>query len=196
MRFSMSCQTVTCAFHAAWIVTTVGLFSYFMAIYKGASDGKNGPANEESRMMYFETMKTVVTAAGLAIPIIGAALKDNIGCNRWMLQRAAVYLLAAVVFAVVTLLEMSRRYEIARQETRGRAEQSLADCAKSINQAITTSGGDYTGALSLALEFCRKGTVGTGLQKWDLAWLCFWAYLSLLGFIVGLLYVVRFVICS
>src|SRR6202030_2748622 len=105
----MSCQMATYAFFGASVVTIVGLLIYFVKVYTRVADEKNEPADEESRKMYFETFKTVVTAAGLAIPVIGATLgatlKNGQTPNLWMLQRSAMYLLAAVALAVITLLE-------------------------------------------------------------------------------------------
>jgi hypothetical protein len=39
--------------------------------------------------MYFETFKTVITAAGLAIPVIGATVKNGPVDNLGVLKRAA-----------------------------------------------------------------------------------------------------------
>jgi hypothetical protein len=189
----MSCQTATYAFFGALVVTIIGLLIYFMKVYTRVKE--NEPADEESRKMYFETFKTVVTAAGLAIPVIGATLKNGLTPNLWMLQRSAMYLLAAVALAVITLLEMSRRYEGARLRD-VQPSKSLTESAKEIGEKIkNSSGGDYREALELALEYCRKRTGVTGLKKNEVGWLCIWAYLSILSFMVGLLYVVRFVTC-
>ncbi len=191
----MTPEMITCVFYLIVGLAFLGLLIYFVAIYRRVSDDRNEPADEESRKMYFETFKTVVTAAGLAIPIIGATLKNGGSHNLWMLQRAAMCLLAALALAVVTLLEMSRRYERARQGNNQPVESSLAQRAKEINQKINSTPGDYTEALKLALEYCRKRTGPVGLKQSEVGWLCLWAYLSMLGFIVGLLYVVRFVAC-
>ena len=151
--------------------------------------------------MYFETFKAVVTAAGLSIPVIGAALNKGPGPNLWMLQWAALYLLGAVAFAVITLLEMSRRYERQRTLMPEDGPEDLTKAATAILAKMTPAGEskmvDYPGALKLVLNYCRAKTpppgFTSGLEKSGVLALCVWAYLSSVGFIVGLLYVVRFV---
>jgi hypothetical protein len=61
--------------------------------------------------MYFETFKTVITAAGLAIPVIGATVKNGPVDNLGVLKRAALCLLLEVALSIITLLEMSRHCE-------------------------------------------------------------------------------------
>jgi hypothetical protein len=72
-------------------------------------------ADEESRKMYHETFRTLITAAALAIPIIAATLRDHsTAAHTCILRWAVIFLLLTVVLAIVTLLEMSRHYERAR----------------------------------------------------------------------------------
>jgi hypothetical protein len=192
----MPCDTVGLLFYLLSAATVIGIGEYFHRIYSRIPNGTSAPADEESRKMYFETFKTVITAAGLAIAIIGATLKSFPSNMLWMLQRGAIALLAAVAFSVITLLEMSRRYERARQADR-QSSELLATTASAINASIQKgkSTSDYADALKLAVDYCRQQTVTPGLPKTDLGWLCIWAYISMVSFIIGLLYVVRFVNC-
>jgi hypothetical protein len=192
----MPCDTVSLLFYVGSCFTIIGLLVYFDRIYKRVPEKSKEPADEESRKMYFETFKTVITAAGLAIPVIGATLKNGPVDNQWMLKRAALCLLLAVALSVVTLLEMSRRYERVRQGDHQALEPALAESAKAIAEKIKSSThGDYTEALKLSLDFCRSKASTPGLPKKDIGALCLWAYFSLVGFLIGLLYVVRFVTC-
>jgi hypothetical protein len=192
----MPCDTVSLLFYVASWLTIIGLLVYFDMIYNQVPENSKKPADEESRKMYFETFKTVITAAGLAIPVIGATLKNGPVDNQWMLKRAAPCLLLAVALSVITLLEMSRRYEKARQGEQQGLETALAQNAKAIAERIKTgTQGDYTEALKLALDFCRSKTATPGLPRKDVGVLCLWAYASLVTFLLGLLYVVRFVTC-
>jgi hypothetical protein len=192
----MPCDTVSLLFYVASWLTIIGLLVYFDMIYKQVPENSKKPADEESRKMYFETFKTVITAAGLAIPVIGATLKNGPVDHQWMLKRAAPCLLLAVALSVITLLEMSRRYEKARQGEQQGLETALAQNAKAIAERIKTgTQGDYTEALKLALDFCRSKTATPGLPRKDVGVLCLWAYASLVTFLLGLLYVVRFVTC-
>jgi hypothetical protein len=192
----MPCDTVGLLFYLFSVATFVGIGEYFHRIYNRIPENQTAPADEESRKMYFETFKTLITAAGLAIAIISATLKSLPSNTLWMLQRGAIALLAAVAFSVITLLEMSRRYERSRQADR-QSPELLATTASAINAAIQKgkSVSDYTEALKLAVDYCRQETLTPGLPKPGLGWLCIWAYLSTVSFIIGLLYVVRFVNC-
>jgi hypothetical protein len=192
----MPCDTVSLLFYGASGFTMMGLLVYFDKIYNRVPEHSKEPADEESRKMYFETFKTVITAAGLAIPVIGATLKNGPVDNQWMLKRAVICLLLAVALSIITLLEMSRLYERARQGDHQALELAVAQSAKAIAEKIkTNTPGDYAEALKLTLDFCRSKTATPGLPKKDIGALCFWAYFSLVGFLVGLLYVVRFVTC-
>jgi hypothetical protein len=192
----MPCDTVSLLFYVASCFTIIGLLVYFDRIYKRVPENSKEPADEESRKMYFETFKTVITAAGLAIPVIGATLKNAPVDTLWMLKRAALCLLLAVALSIITLLEMSRRYEKVRQGDQRALETTLAESAKTIAEKIKSGPqGDYTEALKLTLDFCRSKTATPGLPKKDIGALCLWAYFSLVGFLIGLLYVVRFVTC-
>lgn len=106
----MPCDTVSLLFYVASCFTISGLLVYFDRTYKRVPENSKEPADAEGRRMYFETFKTVITAAGLAIPVIGATVKngpDNLG----VLKRAALCLLLEVALLIITLLEMSRDCE-------------------------------------------------------------------------------------
>lgn len=146
--------------------------------------------------MYFETFKTVITAAGLAIPVIGATVKngpDNLG----VLKRAALCLLLELALLIITLLEMSRHCEkFAREISQLWKQRSQRTRKPSPRKSKAAHQPDYTEALKLTRDFCRSKTATPGLPKKDTGALCLSAYFSLVGFQVGLLYVVRFVTCS
>jgi hypothetical protein len=151
------------------------LLVYFDRIYNGVPQNSKEPADEQSR-------KTVITAAGWAIPVISATRKNGPVDNLWMLKRAAVCLLLAVALWIITLLEMSRRYEKVRQGDQQALEATLAENAKTIAQKIKSSPqGDYTEALKLTLDFCPSKSATPGLPKKDIGAPCLWAHFSLVG---------------
>jgi hypothetical protein len=196
----MSEAWVTFGFRVLAILAVLGFLVYFSKIYRRVRYLKDVPADEESRKMYFETFKAVVTAAGLGIPVIGTTLSKGPGPHLWMLQWAALYLLGAVAFAVITLLEMSRRYERQRTRLPDAEPEDLSKAAGKILEKMQPVGdkpADYAEALKLVLDYCRARTpppgLTSGLEKGEVLALCVWAYFSSVGFIVGLLYVVRFV---
>jgi hypothetical protein len=199
----MSEAWVTFGFRVLAILAVLGFLVYFSKIYRRVRYLKDVPADEESRKMYFETFKAVVTAAGLGIPVIGTTLSKGPGPHLWMLQWAALYLLGAVAFAVITLLEMSRRYERQRTLLPDAEPEDLTKATNAILAKLTPAGEsktvDYPGALKLVLDYCRAKTpppgLTSGLEKGEVLALCVWAYFSSVGFIMGLLYVVRFVVC-
>jgi hypothetical protein len=151
-------------FYIAITAVVGGLFIYFALIFINGSKGTGKPPSEDSRRMYFETFKTLVTAAGLAIPILAATMKEpasatDVSRRSWMLVFAVGYMLASGAFGILTMLEMSRLYEKSRQ--RGSAN----------------SAGVW---------------VSDGLTQMELGWLSLVAFGASAFFFVGLLYVVRF----
>lgn len=75
-------------------------------------------------------------------------------------------------------------------------ETTLAENVKTIAQKIKGSPpGDSTKGLKLTLDFCPGKCTTPGLPKKDIGAPCLWAYFSLVGPLVRLLYVVRFVTC-
>jgi uncharacterized membrane protein len=178
-------------------VTAAGMVFYLSKIYTRVKDTENEPADEESRKMYFETFKMMVTAAGLAIPVIGATLiSSQVKSNFGMLKWAALCLVCSVIFSMILLLDMSRRYERQRAETFKAQPDAAKKAAAEMASKISPKSGepDYEAGLEVALKFCRSKTQVPGLKKNDLGWLVVWAWFSSVGFIWGLLSVVWFVV--
>lgn len=144
---------------------TILLFLYIRFIIAQPT----GKADEDSRKMYFETFKTIVAAAGLAIPIITSSLHSSdapLNPAIEALRYAAVLLLAAAVFALMVLLEMSRLYEKSRSRS---SDISIPDA---------------------------KAFTNPGLTRPELVRLGFLSWLALSSFSSGLLFVVRYIIAS
>ncbi len=71
-------------------------------------------ADETSRSRYFDALKTLVAAGGVAVAIVVAGLQQKVAGPPGILRSAALLLTSSVVLSVWTLLEMSRVYERAR----------------------------------------------------------------------------------
>jgi hypothetical protein len=85
------------------------------------SPAKTGTAlrpDERSRANYFDALRTLVTAAGVAIAIVAAGLQQKFVAPTWILKTAAGCLALCVMFSVSTMLVMSRVYEKARTDGR------------------------------------------------------------------------------
>jgi hypothetical protein len=96
------------------VVILVMPFIYVFLVGKTAYTG--GEVDERSRENYFETVKTLVTAAGIAIAVIAAGFQQKFSAPVWILQRATISLSLCVMLSVTTMLEMSRSYEEARKD--------------------------------------------------------------------------------
>ena len=165
-------------------------------------------ADEESRKMYHETFRTLITAAALAIPIIAAILRPpSTAANTYILRWAVICLLLTVVLAIVTLLEMSRHYE------RARATKAVSARAQVLNETVTKIESGLQGlildpenaksyvvaatksVLPHALEYLQResdpGSVGIGQSA--LKELCILACVTLTLFAWGLICVAWFV---
>jgi hypothetical protein len=88
MPICRATQSLFC-FYVASRFTISGLLVYFDRTYKRVPENSKEPADAEARRMNFETFKTVITAAGLAIPVIGATVKNGPVDDLGVLKRAA-----------------------------------------------------------------------------------------------------------
>ena len=93
-------------------------FAYMFLIGKTAY--VVGEVDERTRENYFDVVRNMVTAAGVAIAIVAAGFQQKIAAPVWVLRRATVYLSLCVMLSVTTMLEMSRSYEEARRSKEGK----------------------------------------------------------------------------
>ena len=83
---------------------------YVFLVARAAHTGEGVAFSEASRTRYFEAVKTLVTAAGVAIAIVAAGLRQTSSAPTGILRFAALSLAFCVVFSACTMLEMSRVY--------------------------------------------------------------------------------------
>jgi hypothetical protein len=69
---------------------------------------------DQSRTNYLDSLKTMVTAAGVAIAIVAAGVQKKFPVEPWILRRAAVSLTMCIGVAVLTMFMMSQAYDKAR----------------------------------------------------------------------------------
>lgn len=100
-------------FRVVWVFVFLVPFVYVFLVGKSAYNAKK--VDERSRGNYFDAVKTMVTAAGVAIAIVAAGFQQKFTAPVWILRWAAVSLSLCVMLSVTTMLEMSRSYEQARQ---------------------------------------------------------------------------------
>jgi hypothetical protein len=84
---------------------------YVFLVGKTAHTSQGVKADEATRSRYFEAVKTLVTAAGVAIAILAAGLRQSSSSPTGILRYAALSLVFCVVLSACTMLEMSRVYE-------------------------------------------------------------------------------------
>src|SRR6266478_3453532 len=101
-------------FWIVWVFVLLVPLVYVLLV--GASAIKEKKVDELSRGNYFDVVKSMVTAAGVAIAIIAAGFQQKFPAPVWILRRATASLSLCVMFSVTTMLEMSRSYEQARHE--------------------------------------------------------------------------------
>ena len=101
-------------FWIVWVFVFLVPFVYVFLV--GASAFKAKKVDELSRGNYFDAVKTMVTAAGVAIAIVAAGFQQKFSAPVWILRWATVCLSLCVMFSVTTMLEMSRSYEQARRQ--------------------------------------------------------------------------------
>jgi hypothetical protein len=100
-------------FRMVWVLVFFVPFVYVFLVGKSAYKAKK--VDERSRGNYFDAVKTMVTAAGVAIAIVAAGFQQKFSAPVWILRWATVCLSLCVMLSVTTMLEMSRSYEQARQ---------------------------------------------------------------------------------
>jgi hypothetical protein len=88
--------------------------AYVIQIGWAAAQAEGAPADERSRTDYLDSLKTVVTAAGVALAVVGVGLQGHLNAPTVILRYGAGCLIACVLFSVAAILEMSRVYEGAR----------------------------------------------------------------------------------
>ncbi len=101
-------------FWIVWVFVLLVPLVYVLLV--GASAIKEKKVDELSRGNYFDVVKSMVTAAGVAIAIIAAGFQQKFPAPVWILRWATASLSLCVMFSVTTMLEMSRSYEQARHE--------------------------------------------------------------------------------
>lgn len=103
-------------FGIIWLLAILVPMVYVFLVGRAAYKGRE--VDERSRDNYFESVRTMVTAAGVAIAIVAAGFQQKIVGPIWIAKKATVALGLSVVFSVTTMLEMSRSYEEARASRR------------------------------------------------------------------------------
>jgi len=91
-------------------VPLVGFYSFWRDARKGQWDW----ISDESVKMYVDAAKTFLTASGIAVAIVVAALGQKLSPPPWIVQRAVGGLVACVIFAPCTVLVLYRLFERAR----------------------------------------------------------------------------------
>jgi Flp pilus assembly protein TadB len=205
---SSFCIWLLCAAAVCVVVLILAVIAFSSIYTSGANDQL---ADEESRKMYHETLRTLVAAAALGIPIIAATFKDKTVLHIWVLRLAAFLLVLAVIAAIATLIEMSRHYEKARRGSRTPEDEKAAldQVVESIVTILhkndipdtTTDIPDTTTKVKDALPHVLnyvKGELnpGKGIKDDALLELCIWAGAAVTFFAWGLICLVLFVIVS
>jgi hypothetical protein len=76
--------------------------------------------DENSRNHYLDSIKTLVTAAGIAIAILAAVVKENSTVDQTLVRRAAFGLCVAIVASVAGMFAMSHAYDRAGENPAGK----------------------------------------------------------------------------
>ncbi|HWZ43986.1 MAG TPA: hypothetical protein VNW97_10935 [Candidatus Saccharimonadales bacterium] len=179
-------------------VATILAGIYCFSVWWSGKNTASGLADEESRKMYHETLRHMVTAAALGVTIIASMLKDGSAANILILKLAAVLLMLAVLTTIATLLEMSRLYENARREKKISEKPSLESTISTILTELDSQPEKAAkDILRIILSYLSKADSSTaGLGKLPFKWLCSLGWLAITFFAWGLICVVWFVFVS
>jgi len=95
------------------------IFVLLVVIASKDNAGKDIPTSDitladQSRTNYLDSLKTMISAAGIAIAIVAAGVQKKFPVEPWILERAAVSLTICIGFAVLTMFMMSQAYDKAR----------------------------------------------------------------------------------
>jgi hypothetical protein len=96
--------------HAFSVAFALIPLAYVIAV--GVSS-KGTAANQASRTTYLDTLKTMITASGVAIAVISAGLQPRFNVPVFILQRAVICLIISIVASVATMFLMSYFYDVA-----------------------------------------------------------------------------------
>jgi hypothetical protein len=113
--------------------------------------------NPNSRQMYVDLAKTLVTSAGIASSIIVGTYSRS-ALPAWMVGRALIWFVVCIVFSSIFILTLSRFYEIARSR-----EQSHEGALKDWELAIVLVCGAAS-FCSFLLGFLYVGRIGYSLH--------------------------------
>jgi phosphatidylglycerophosphate synthase len=91
-------------------IPLVGFYSFWRDAQKAQWDW----ISDESVKMYVDAAKTFLTASGIAVAIVVAALGQRLSPPAWIVQRAVGGLVTCVIFAPCAVLVLYRLFERAR----------------------------------------------------------------------------------
>jgi hypothetical protein len=119
--------TWTCAFYGFVVLIALLPMLFVWSIWREARRRGWSWVNPDSRNMYVDGAKTLITASGIAVALLAssgvASVKTAVPLVAFSAKVAAVFLISCVVFSLIVILALLRGYELSRSR---RDEEMIA----------------------------------------------------------------------